>query len=168
MSGLTAAAYAVVVTSNVRRHERTAVPAIPASRRTALAAMLALAFNAVRANEASKLAHPDVRWFAEAEAMRILAVSWGDQSYGAVVVLAGQVVGFGPSRVVKDGNAEAHAERVAILDAQHKLGRHELTGAVLYSTSRPCFACERAAGRAKLKRMYFGSAVQDAGQPSER
>ncbi len=100
--------------------------------------------------------------------MRKLAVSWGDQSYGAVVVLAGQVVGFGPSRVVKDRNNEAHAERIAILDAQRKLERQELTGAVLYSTSRPCLACERAAARAKLNRMYFGSAAQDAGQPSER
>ncbi len=100
--------------------------------------------------------------------MRKLAVSWGDQNYGAVVVLAGQVVGLGPSRVVKDSNNEAHAERVAILDAQRKLGRQELTGAVLYSTSRPCLACERAAARARLSRMYFGSAVQDAGQPSER
>lgn len=97
--------------------------------------------------------------------MRERAESWGDQSYGAVVVIDGAVVGEGPSRVVKDQNADAHAERVAILDAQRRTGRETLQGSVLYSTSRPCILCETAAQRAGVTRMYFGPALQDAGPP---
>lgn len=98
--------------------------------------------------------------------MRRLAVSWGDQSYGAVLVLDNTLVGQGPSRVVKDRDPNAHAERVAILDAQRRLGRQDLGGAILYSTSRPCALCEQAAARAGVARMFFGSTLQDAGQPA--
>jgi tRNA(Arg) A34 adenosine deaminase TadA len=112
--------------------------------------------------------HPSSRWFREADAMRKLALSWGDQDYGAVLVMDNKVVGEGPSRVVRDGNVDAHAERVALLDAQRKLGRQDLGGAILYSTSRPCGLCEQAAARAKVARMYFGSGLEDAGQPLVR
>ena len=100
--------------------------------------------------------------------MRRLAESWGDQSYGAVLVADGIVVGEGPSRVVKDKNPDAHAERVAIVDAQRRLGRESLAGSILYSTSRPCSLCEAAAFRARVSRMYFGPALQDAGSPAGR
>jgi tRNA(adenine34) deaminase len=109
--------------------------------------------------------HPDARWFREADEMKRLAESWGDQSYGAVLVLEGQVVGYGPSRVHKDKDNDAHAERVAIRDAQRRLGRSELPDAVLYSTSRPCSLCQAAARRAGVSRMYFGASLQDAGPP---
>ena len=41
---------------------------------------------------------PERRWFDAAEAMRRLALSWGDQPYGAVVVQGGRIVGQGPSQ----------------------------------------------------------------------
>lgn len=97
--------------------------------------------------------------------MRDLAQSWGDQRYGAVLVLGDRVIGFGPSRVVKDGDPDAHAERVAIREALRTMGSGDLVGAVLYSTSRPCALCERAAANAKVSRMYFGRALADAGEP---
>lgn len=100
--------------------------------------------------------------------MRRLALSWGDQSYGAVVVIGQSLIGEGPSRVVRDVDPNAHAERVAIRDAQRKLGREDLSGAVLYSTSRPCPACEHAAALARVERMYFASTLTDAGQPKMR
>lgn len=100
--------------------------------------------------------------------MRQQAESWGDQPYGAVLVLAGTLVGEGPSRVVKSRNIDAHAEREAIRDAQRRLGRKELPGAVLYSTSRPCRLCEAAAAEAKVSRMYFGPTLIDAGAPRVR
>jgi tRNA(adenine34) deaminase len=93
------------------------------------------------------------------------AVSWGDQPYGAVLVLEGALVGEGPSRVVKNRDIDAHAEREAIRDAQRRLGRKELPGAVLYSTSRPCRVCEAAAAEAKVGRMYFGPSLINAGAP---
>lgn len=99
--------------------------------------------------------------------MRQLAQSWQDQPYGAVLVLHGAVVGEGPSRVVKNGDVTAHAEREAIRDARRRLGRQQLAGAVLYSTSRPCSLCEAAAADAGVSRMYFGASLTDAGIPGK-
>lgn len=110
-------------------------------------------------------ATPDPKWFNAAEAMRQLALSWGDQAYGAVLVLNDEIVGQGPSRVVKNQDDSAHAEREAIRDAQRRLGVASLAGAVLYSTSRACRVCEAAAAQARVSRMYFGSALTDAGVP---
>lgn len=105
------------------------------------------------------------RFHAAALAMRELALSWGDQPYGAVLVLGGQVVGDGPSRVVRNGDPSAHAEREAIRDAQRRLGRQQLAGSVLYSTSHPCRSCEAAAAEAQVSRMVFGPDLTDAGAP---
>lgn len=97
--------------------------------------------------------------------MRRLAPSRGDEPYGAVLVTANGVVGEGPSRVVKNADTNAHAEREAILDAQRRLATHDLAGSVLYSTSRPCCRCEDATAAAHVSRMYFGPGLVDAGRP---
>lgn len=112
--------------------------------------------------------HPSSAWYLEAKRMRELAESWGDQSYGAVVVIGNAVVGHGPSRVVKDHDLNAHAERVAIRAAQVWQGSPQLAGAVLYSTSRPCSVCEQAAAQAGIQRMYYGENLHDAGSPKLR
>jgi tRNA(adenine34) deaminase len=139
----------------------------PNSRRTVLAGAVALAACAMRAPARAQAGgrEPETRWYEAAAEMRRLAESWGDQPYGAVLVLDGALVGQGPSRVVKDQNPDAHAEREAIRDAQRNLGRRQLQGAVLYSTSRPCSLCEAAAAQAGVARMYFGASLTDAGVP---
>ena len=98
--------------------------------------------------------------------MQQLALSWGDQPYGAVLVLDQAIVGDGPSRVIRNNDPEAHAEREAIRDAQRRLGRASLAGSVLYSTARPCRACEAAAARSGVARMVFGPELRDAGAPT--
>ena len=149
--------------SEVTRHSREA-------RRNALRRLLtsgALLFGA-RAAAATPVAdtpRPERRWFEAAVAMKRLAESWGDQSYGAVLILGDALAGEGPSRVVKDRDPAAHAERVAIRDAQQRLGRTTLAGSILYSTSRPCRDCEAAAARAQVSRMIYGSDLRDAGVP---
>lgn len=105
------------------------------------------------------------RWIAAAEAMRQLALSWGDQAYGAVLVKDDRIIGYGPSRVVKNKDPEAHAEREAIRHALAAVGPQGVQGALLYSTSRPCRRCEMAAAGAGVGRMYFGPRAQDAGPP---
>lgn len=107
----------------------------------------------------------DRRWIDAAEAMRKQALSWSDQAYGAVLVKDNRIIGYGPSRVIRNQDPEAHAEREAIKDALTKGGNGSVAGAVLYSTSRPCMACEAAAAKAGVRRMYFGSNAQDAGPP---
>ena len=98
-------------------------------------------------------------------AMKDRAVENGDQPYGAVVVLNGDVIGYGPSRVVTNKDPAAHAEREAIRDAQVKLNRKDLSDCVMYSTSRPCPDCEKAAFEARISRMFYGPDATDAGAP---
>jgi tRNA(Arg) A34 adenosine deaminase TadA len=114
------------------------------------------------------LGAPDPRFHVAAAALERLARARGDQSYGAVLVAGGVIVGVGPSRVVTDQDPAAHAERVALRDAQRRLGRPSLAGSVLVSTSRPCAACEAAAAAAGIGRMFHGPALVDAGAPQAR
>jgi tRNA(adenine34) deaminase len=133
-------------------------------RRTVLAftgATLATG-GAVRAQALS-----EAQRFFVAEAIRAKeeAVARGDQPYGAVLVMAGALAGYGPSRVNSDSNPDAHAERVALWDAQRRLGRQALVGAIVYATSRPCAACQRALAAAGVERMLVGPTAEDAGRP---
>ena len=130
------------------------------------AAAAACAPRAVTAGEPPQVGRPpERRWYDAAVAMERLATSWGDQPYGAVLVAGGAVIGNGPSRVVALGDPDAHAEREAIRDAERRLGRTRLAGSVLYSTSRPCRACESAAAAAGVARMFHGPELHDAGEP---
>jgi tRNA(Arg) A34 adenosine deaminase TadA len=108
---------------------------------------------------------PEHRFYEAALALKNLAAARGDQAYGAVLVADGVIVGVGPSRVVTDRNPDAHAERVALADAQQRLGTPSLAGSVLYSTSRPCAVCAQAAAGAGVARMIYGAALSDAGTP---
>jgi len=141
------------------------------SRRTVLAqavvaaAVASLPRTVSSAEQAEAVFRPERRWYEAAASMEHLAKSWGDQPYGAVLVAGGTIVGEGPSRVVKLGDPTAHAEREAIRDAQRRLGRLDLAGSVLYSTSRPCRMCEAAAAEAKVARMVYGAELNDAGAP---
>ena len=131
------------------------------SRRTILAA--AAGVLATLATRASAAGHRE--FTAAAFEMKEKAVRAGDQPYGAVVVRNGEIVGWGPSRVRELGEWTGHAEREAMRDAQRRLARSDLSDCVMYSTSRPCGACERAAAQAKLARMYHGEQPTDAGAP---
>jgi tRNA(Arg) A34 adenosine deaminase TadA len=137
------------------------------SRRTAVLAAVSLlvAGYGAKARAQSRAVEPELRWYEAAVRMKRLADSWGDQPYGAVLVFDGAVIGEGPSRVVKNSDVTAHAEREASRDARRRLGRQKLTGSVLYSTSRPCSLCEAAAAEAGVTRMYFGASLTDAGTP---
>ncbi len=138
-------------------------------RRTIVAGAVAVIASTVHSLARTQaLRHdPELRWYEAAAQMRRLAQSWGDQPYGAVLVMEGKLAGQGPSRVVRNQNPDAHAEREAIRDAQNKLGHQRLPGAVLYSTSRPCSLCEAAAAQAGVSRMYFGPSLTDAGVPGQ-
>jgi tRNA(Arg) A34 adenosine deaminase TadA len=112
---------------------------------------------------------PDARHFmARAMAARDAAVASGDQPYGAVVVHGSEIIAASPSHVVVDGDPTAHAEMSALRAAARALGRADLSGCVLYSTSRPCPMCETAAHWAGIERMVHGDALTDAGRPGYR
>lgn len=135
-------------------------------RRTLLASAGAalIAAGPARAR-APAAAEPDRFFVAEAFRMKDEAVARGDQPYGAVMVVAGSIAGYGSSRVVSDRNPDAHAERMALWEAQERLGRPLLDRAVVYATSPPCSACQRALASANIARMRVGPTAEDAGPP---
>jgi tRNA(adenine34) deaminase len=132
-------------------------------RRALLAALCAS--TALACPALARAATREQRTFIDAAfAMKRDAEQMGDQPYGAVVVRGDAIVGWGPSRVVVKRDFSAHAEREAIRDARRHLGS-DLAGCVMYSTSRPCAACEAAAAEANIERMFFGADATDAGRP---
>ena len=104
-------------------------------------------------------------FLARAFALRDAAVKAGDQGYGAIVVKDGRIVGEGPSRVVSNTDATAHAEMEAIRDASRRLGTRDLSGCILYSSSPPCAMCETAAYWARIAKKIHGREGTDSGAP---
>ncbi len=136
-------------------------------RRSAMAGAILLAARPATARDAIDQPVPaDAQGFmARAFEMRRRAIAAGDQGYGAVVVLDGRIIGQAPSAVISRGDVSAHAEREAIADARRRAGGGSTWGAVLYSSSRPCPLCERAAYAAGIGRMIHGEDLTDAGPP---
>jgi tRNA(Arg) A34 adenosine deaminase TadA len=85
--------------------------------------------------------------------MKRVAMEAGDQPYGAIVVKNDAVVGEGPSRVVTNQDPTAHAEMEAIRDAARQLGTRDLSGCIIYATSKPCRMCATASYWANLSRI---------------
>ena len=89
----------------------------------------------------------------------------GDQGYGAVVVRNGRIVGQAPSRVIVNNDPTGHAEMEAVRDAARRLGNRNLSGSILYSSSRACPMCEAGAYWAGTSQMIFGQEMTQAGRP---
>jgi tRNA(Arg) A34 adenosine deaminase TadA len=138
---------------------------VDTTRRRLLTGALALSGASLAGPRASRAQSPDKAFMAHAQALKRRAVEAGDQAYGAVIVKDGRVVGEGPSRVVVSRDPTAHAEMEAIRDAARRLGTRDLSGCVIYATSRPCRMCEAASYWASLSRIYFGDSLTDAGAP---
>ena len=106
------------------------------------------------------------RFMAEATRMRAQAIDSGDQAFGAIIVKSGEIVGYGPSRVVTNGDPTGHAEIEAIRDACRRLKTRNLSGCTMYGTSAPCAMCETAAYWAQIDTVRFG--LEDAGSHAPR
>ena len=91
------------------------------------------------------------------------AEAMGEVPVGAVLVLAGQVVGRGCNRNLTDKDPSAHAEIVALRDAGAALGNYRLLDCELYVTIEPCAMCAGALIQARLKRLFYGAADPKAG-----
>ncbi len=82
---------------------------------------------------------------------------------GAVIVHAGRIIAraFNQVELLKD--ATAHAEMLAITQAEAALGDWRLNECVLYVTKEPCPMCAGAAVHARLGRVVFGAPDPKAG-----
>lgn len=108
------------------------------------------------------------RFIQQAFELRRRAIERGDQPYGAVVVKDGRVIGEGVSAVITNRDPTAHAEMIAIRTASAFLRNPDLSGCLLYGSARACAMCESAAYWARISRMIYGEAAQDAGAPRLR
>lgn len=82
---------------------------------------------------------------------------------GAVVVRAGRIIGraFNQVELLKD--ATAHAEMLALTQAEEAVGDWRLTDCTLYVTKEPCPMCAGAIVHVRLERVVFGASDPKAG-----
>lgn len=81
----------------------------------------------------------------------------GEVPVGAVVVIAGEVVGRGSNAPVAQMDPTAHAEILAIREAALRVANYRLAGATLYCTLEPCVMCAGALVAARIERVVFGA-----------
>lgn len=82
--------------------------------------------------------------------------------FGAIVVRHGEVVGRGGNQVVESRDPTAHAEVVAIRDASRRLGTHVLEYCTIYCSCEPCPMCLSAIYWARIPRVVYAAASEDA------
>jgi len=82
--------------------------------------------------------------------------------FGAVIARDGAVVSRGSNRVIRDADPTAHAEMIAIREACHALGTHDLAGTSIYTTCEPCPMCLAAIYWARIDGIYFAGSRDDA------
>jgi tRNA(adenine34) deaminase len=82
---------------------------------------------------------------------------------GAVVVREGCIIAraFNQVELLKD--ATAHAEMLALTQAEEMLGDWRLTGCTLYATKEPCPMCAGAIVHVRLTRVVYGASDPKAG-----
>ena len=95
-----------------------------------------------------------------------LALASGDVPIGALVVLAGQIIGRGHNQREAWNDPTAHAEIIAIQEAAKRLGSWRLTNATLYVTLEPCPMCAGAIVNSRLQKLVFGAYDPKAGAVS--
>jgi tRNA(Arg) A34 adenosine deaminase TadA len=81
--------------------------------------------------------------------------------FGAVIVRDGEIVGEAGARVVPEHDLTWHAEMAAIRDACRRLGTHDISGCVMYTSCECCAMCHAAAWRARLAGIYYAATVDD-------
>src|SRR4051812_34228239 len=99
------------------------------------------------------------------EALRqaVRAYEAGEVPVGAVVVREGRIIAraFNQVQLLKD--ATAHAEMLAVTQAEETVGDWRLTDCTLYVTKEPCPMCAGAIVHVRLARVVYGIGDPKAG-----
>jgi guanine deaminase len=91
-----------------------------------------------------------------------LGIKRGQTPFAACIVKGNKVISCAHNLVWRRTDITAHAEINAIRQACKKLKSVDLSGCVIYSTCEPCPMCFSACHWAKIKRIIFGSRIEDA------
>ena len=81
--------------------------------------------------------------------------------FGAVIVKDGEIVAKGHNEVLRHGDPTCHGEVQAIRRSAKKLGTHDLSGCVIYTTGEPCPMCLGAIMWANIEKVYYGCNIDD-------
>ena len=107
--------------------------------------------------------HSDAYFMGEALRQAARAYEAGEVPVGAVVVRAGRIIAraFNQVELLKD--ATAHAEMLAITQAEEVVGDWRLTDCTLYVTKEPCPMCAGAIVHVRLARVVVGASDPKGG-----
>src|SRR6478609_5926123 len=99
------------------------------------------------------------------EALRQAAKAYeaGEVPIGAVVVRNGRIIARAFNQVEPLKDATAHAEMLALTQAEQAVGDWRLTDCTLYVTKEPCPMCAGAVVHVRLARVVFGAADPKGG-----
>jgi len=107
--------------------------------------------------------HSDDYFMREALRQAIRAQEVGEVPVGAVVVRTGRIIARAFNQVEQLKDATAHAEMLALTQAEEAVGDWRLTDCTLYVTKEPCPMCAGAAVHTRLDRLVFGVIDPKAG-----
>jgi len=82
---------------------------------------------------------------------------------GAIVVRAGKIIGRAYNQIELLKDATAHAEMLALTQAEASVGDWRLTDCDLYVTKEPCVMCAGALVHVRVRRVVFGCADLQSG-----
>jgi|SRR5579884_238064 tRNA(adenine34) deaminase len=87
----------------------------------------------------------------------------GEVPVGAIVTRAGRIIARAHNQVELLKDATAHAEMLALTQAEAAVGDWRLTECDLYVTKEPCAMCAGAIVHTRIRRVIFGCADPGAG-----
>lgn len=102
------------------------------------------------------LLNPDEHFMREALRQARKAARLNEVPIGAVIVHEGQIIGRAWNQVETLKDATAHAEMLALTQAESALGDWRLSDCDLYVTKEPCPMCAGAIVHCRVKRVIFG------------
>ena len=99
------------------------------------------------------------------EALRLARKAFASDEVpvGAVIIRNGEIIGRAWNQVETLKDATAHAEMLAITQAESAAGDWRLTDCELFVTKEPCPMCAGAIVHARLRRVIFGCRDGKAG-----
>jgi len=107
--------------------------------------------------------HSDQYFMGEALRQAVKAFEAEEVPVGAVVVRAGRIIARAWNQVELLKDATAHAEMLALTQAEQAVGDWRLTDCTLYVTKEPCPMCAGAIVHVRLERVVFGAFDSKAG-----
>jgi tRNA(adenine34) deaminase len=107
--------------------------------------------------------HSDDFFMCEALRQAARAYEAGEVPVGAVVVREGRIIARAFNQVEQLKDATAHAEMLALTQAEEAVGDWRLTDCTLYVTKEPCPMCAGAMVHTRLARLVFGAGDSKGG-----